>query len=176
MYPMIGGSAGIPAGTMSQGAYEYGHAGAADTLTTAGTFYQLSNDGLGASTISTYGLTGLTNVFDTVTNRFVFSGDGVLSLGDTVHIVIEAYITTPSTNTEVTIVLELGAEGSGDYLIVMEETNFKSTGTYQISRAMNFFMRTNDILTNGARVLAKSDSNNTTILTDDYIVSVYHTN
>jgi hypothetical protein len=176
MFPMIGGSAGIPAGTTSQGAYEYGHAGAADTLVTAGTFYPLTNDGLGASTIATYGLPGLTDVFNTGTNRFVFSGDGVLALGDTVHIVIEAFITTPGTNTEVDIVLELGAEGSGDYLIVMEQTNFKSTGTYQISRAMNFFMRTSDILNNGARVLARSDSNNTDILIDDYIVSVYHTN
>jgi hypothetical protein len=163
-------------GTVSQGSYEYGHAGAADTLVTAGTFYELTNDSAGASTINTYGVTGLTDIYDSVTNRFTFSSDGVLSLGDSVHIVVEAAITTPGANTQVEIVIELGAQGSGDYIIIMEPTTFKSSGTYDVSRTINFFMRTSDILDNGARVLAKSDANNTDILVDDYIISAYHTN
>ncbi len=166
----------LPAGTVSQGSYEYGHAGAADTLVAAGTFYELTNDSAGSSTINTYGVPGLTDIYNSVTNRFVFDNSGVLALGDSVHIVVEASITTPSVNTEVSIVIELGAQGSGDYITIMEPANFKSAGTYQISRTINFFMRTSGILTGGARVLAKSDANNTTVLVDDYIISAYHTN
>lgn len=169
------------AGTVSQGAYEYGHNGSADVLTTADTLYELTNDAAHPTTINTYGLPGLTDIYDETAGtsgkgRFVFDNDGVLALGDTVHMLIEVYVTTPSTNTSFELLIELGPEGSGDYLTVLEETNFKTAGTYLVSRGIMFFMRTTDILEGGARILARSDTNATEALVDDYIVMAYHTN
>jgi hypothetical protein len=169
-------SGALPAGTVSQGAYEYGHAGAADTVNIADGFKALTNDGAGASTITTYGLSGLPNIYDSGTNRFTFDNSGVLALGDTVNILTEVSITTPSANTQVEMVIELGAAGSGDYLTIMEPTDFKSAGTYLISRSILFFMRTTGILADGARILAKTDANATDFLVDDYIITAYHTN
>jgi hypothetical protein len=169
-------SVGLPAGSVSQGAYEYEHSGAADTLTTAGTLYELTNDSAGPLTINTYGLTGLPDIYDSVTNRFVFDNSGVLALGDTLNILIEVEFTTQGANTEVELLIELGAEGSGDYLTVLEPTAYKSAGTYLVSRGIMFFMRTSAILTGGARILARSDANGTTAKVDDYIVLAYHTN
>jgi hypothetical protein len=163
-------------GAVSQGAYEYGHAGAADTVNDANGFVHLTNDAADPTTITTYGLAGLPDIYDSVTNRFTFDNSGVLALGDTVQILTEVSITTPGVNTEVEIVIELGAAGSGDYLTVLEPTNFKSAGTYLISRSIMFFMRTSGILTGGARILAQTDSDGTEFLVDDYIIHAYHTN
>ena len=109
------GTATFQTPTFTRGRYgfvDYSDTATATTpipLTTINTSYQLTNNGLGAQTLTTYVIPGTGTWWNTSTNYFDFSS---LSLGDTVQIRADVEITTTSANSVVTLDLELGIGGT----------------------------------------------------------------
>ena len=176
------GSWGQPtpaAGTVTQGAYKYSDTATVATpieLTLADTEYELTNDGLGTETFLDWPVPGLPNVWNTSTNRLVFSNDDVLSLGDNLDILVEVDVTTTSVNTAISVYLDLDPDGTPFRLNLLSEFNFKDAGTYPIDVFTPFFMKSTDILNGGGRLLIEADSTGAEVAVRGFFIRAFHTN
>ena len=171
-------------GTVAQGSWKYA-AGLTLTnpreLTLADTDYQLTNDGLdtdglGTETFLEYGLPGLTNVWNTTTNKLDFYDTGVLSLGDSLDLLVEVDVTTGTTDTVVNIFLDLDADGTPFRLNLLTDQNYKSSGTYPIDLHIPFFMKTQAVLDGTGVICASADKTGATILVRGFYIRAFHTN
>ena len=164
------------AGTVSQGVYDYNDlatTSAPISLTSANTQYQMTNDGLGSFTNKIYTLPGVSDLWDSSTNRFDFSG---LSLGDTVDIRVDFSVTTITTNTVIDFALELGLGSSPYQVEVMSPVNFKSAQTYSMVHWQGIYMGDNNTLQNPARLLARADKTGVSVVVNGWYVRPLHTN
>lgn len=101
------------------------------------TWTALTNDGAGAQTQTSYGLPSITNIYNSSTNRFDFTG---LEIGDTVDIRASFNVTTSAPSQVVNCRLSLG-EGSGSaYTIPFTYSNYKAAGTYENIRFNSMYM------------------------------------
>lgn len=123
-------------------------------LTTPGTEYQLTNNGLGVNTYLAARLPSLLNIFNTSTNYFSFIG---LSVGDMLDIRVDLEVTSTNANTIVDIVLELGI-GATPYKLTVDRQYLKSSGTHKIVSSLPFYIGNFNTLDNPARLLMKSDT------------------
>lgn len=128
-------------------------------LTAANTEYQLTNNGEGVYTTTTYGLPGVTNIYNTATNYFNFSS---LKLGDTVDIRIEYEATTTSANNEVGLVMELGI-GTVPYKLVIDRQYFKTASANKVVANAHIYIGNNDTKNGLARLLIKNDSTGSSV-------------
>lgn len=143
--------------TTSMGFWDYNDTATSTTpiaLTTPGTEYQLTNNGLGANTVTSYRLPSVTNIFNTSTNYFSFIG---LQLGDTVDIRVDLEIVSSAANTIVETVMELGVGGT-PYKLNIDRQYLKSAGTHKITTTFSFYIGNSNTLDNPARLLMKSDT------------------
>lgn len=126
------------------------------TVAGTGTFVPLTNDGAGPNTNKTYKPTGVTEVWNTTTNKFDFSE---LSLGDVVDIRLDIDVIVATANTEVEVALEL-ADGTGsDYDVTfVPTTNYKGTGTKKLVSYVGIYMGDNNTKNNPAFFKIKSDT------------------
>jgi hypothetical protein len=125
------------------------------TITGGSGFIDLPNDELGAQTLKTHAPTGVTDVWDASGGSFDW---GELTLGDTVDIRLSLELVTTTVNTDITVELFLGS--AGPYTIpFITESNFKSSGTYQLLRFNSLYMGNTDTLNNGG--VFKASANNT---------------
>lgn len=169
----------VPSTHLTQGVYDYNDLVTATTaidLTVADTQYELTNDGLGAFSNNTYALSGLADIWDTATNRFVFNDGTGLSLGDTVDIRFDIEVTTTSANTAAGLALELGVGGTPYQIDINPPTNFKTAGTHKIVQWMGVYMGDNNTLLNPARVLASADTTGASVKVNGWYVRPLHTN
>lgn len=167
-------------GTVTQGWWDYNDAttaGAPIALTTPGTSYALTNDGAGVFTNTSYGLAGLSNIWNTSTNRFQFNQGGVLSVGDTGSSRIDVSVTTSAANTEIELEMNFAEGTASAYSIpVITKTNFKTAGTYRIVGEIDFYIGNNDTLTAPASVTAKADTAGATVVVNGWYTRVLKTN
>ena len=91
----------------------------------ANTWTHVTNDGAGAFTNTTYGLTGISNLYDTSSGLFDWSD---LELGDTVAIRFDADITTSGANQSCDVDLVLAYGTGSEYRIPFVRNNFKTAG------------------------------------------------
>lgn len=167
------------AGTVSQGVYDYNDLATTSSpipLTVADTWYDLTNDGLGAFTSTTHALPGLDNIWDVATNQFSWSDGTILALGDTVDIRVDVDIITTGANTAVEVDIELGVGGSSYRLPIIPLENFKTAGTYHDVRLMSIYMGDLNTLNNPAKIEAKSDGTGTTIVVNGWYIRPLHNN
>jgi hypothetical protein len=153
------------------GIYDYNDLNTATTpipLTLPNTQYELTNDGLGAFTNKTYLLTGVPEIWNVLTNRFVFTD---LSLGDRVDIRFDIEVTTSSVNTEISLFLELAEGGSPYQLPLIPNANFKTSGTYKLITFFSSYMGDSNTLDNAGRVLIESDSTGVTVKVNGWYIS-----
>lgn len=136
-------------------------------LATADTGYQLTNDGLGTNTLTTYGLPGV-SIYDTATNYFNFSD---LKLGDTVDIRTDCEITTTSTNNILTLRAELGI-GISPYEVPFDTVYFKSAGTFRVVAFHSIYIGNNATKNGLARFLAFNDSTGATVKVNGWYIRV----
>jgi len=129
-------------------------------LTFADTDYELTNDGAGAYTVVSYGLPEITNIWDTATDRFDFSG---LTLGDTIDIRLDVDMTTSSNNTAVSLGIEFDVGGTPFTLNLLDEVNIKNTGSHHLTINMPFYIGSIGVRDNPARVLASADDTGVTV-------------
>ena len=164
------------AGTVSQGVYDYNDLATTSTpisLASANTQYLMTNDGLGSFTNKNYALPGVSDLWNSSTSRFDFSG---LSLGDTVDIRVDFSVTTTTTNTVIDFALELGLGSSPYQVEVMSPVNFKSAQTYSMVHWQGIYMGDNNTLQNPARLLARADKTGVSVVVNGWYVRPLHTN
>lgn len=164
------------AGTITQGIYNYNDLATTSTpipLTLASTQYELTNDGAGAQTTTAYGLSGITNMWNTSTDRFDFSG---LSLGDTVDIRYDIDVITTSPNTAFSLDLELGVGATPYQLNLVSEDDKKSAGTYKVTGYTSIYLGNTLTRDNPARILASADSTGVTIVVNGWYIRPLRTN
>lgn len=153
-----------PATGVQMGWWDYNDAATAVTpieLTVADTYYTLTNDGAGPLTNLAYSLAGLTNIWNTTTNRFDFSG---LSLGDTLDIRLDVTITTAGANDNVSVNAQL-AEGGIPYgLIVLSEKGYKTTGPHHEILPLHLYIGDANTQANGAFFEVKCDGTGATVV------------
>lgn len=128
-------------------------------LTVANTYYQLTNNGLGVNTNTTYALSGISNIFNTATNYFNFAS---LKLGDTVDIRIELEVVTTAANNVLSLEIELGI-GSAPYRIPVRQYYIKSAGTHKLVGILPLYMGNTLTRNNPARLMIANDTTGSTI-------------
>ena len=165
-------------GTTSMGMYNYQDTTTATTpieLTLADTQYQLTNDAAGTNTTEAYALDGLSSVWDTTNNEFTWydESNDKLSLGDVIDFRIELDVTTTSPNTAISLAIEL-ADGT-QYSIVSAQ-NYKSAGTYMITRLFSIFMGSTTNLEGATKLYASADLTGATVTVDSFFIKVLHNN
>ena len=165
-----------PAGTVSQGVYDYNDLGTSSSpiaLTSANTQYEMTNDGLGVFTNKDFILPGVSDLWNSSTDRFDFSG---LSLGDTVDIRVDFTVTISTTNTVVDFALELGLGGSPYQVEVMSPVNFKTVQAYSMVHWQGVYMGDTNTLQNPAKLLARADKTGVSVVVNGWYVRPLHTN
>lgn len=155
------------------GWYDYNDTATTTTpiaLTTAGTYYDLTNNGLGPNTKTIYGIAGISNIFNTSTNRFDFSG---LELGDVLDIRVDISVTTSSANTAVDVVLEL-ATGTGTPVNIplISPTNIKTSSTLQILSERSFYLGSLLTKDSPAKLKVRADTAGATVKVNGWYVRV----
>jgi hypothetical protein len=149
------------------GSYNYENSGSKIPFT--GTPIKLENDGAGSLTNTTYGLTGISDLFNTQTNQFDFSQ---LSLGDIVNIRYNYTIITSAVNQESNLFLEIGIGSASPTSRNQHDTFFKVAGSHPTTAVASFLMLGNlSILNFPAEIYFTSETNASVIL-NDLLISV----
>lgn len=102
-------------------------------ITTPGTYYNLTNDGAGAFTNTSYASSDTASIWDTVNQRFDFRN---LNLGDTVDIRVDMTPTTGGANDGIDIRMDLGIDsggGSAPYSLPFGHAEYRYSGS-QLAR------------------------------------------
>lgn len=141
------------------GVYDYNDAATSVTpinAATPGTWYTLTNDTLGANTLTTYGFPGVANVWSVANSAFDFSG---LSLGDTVDVRIDIVVTTTVSVQEVSVHLFVDDDGAGEYEVpVLGSQQFAGAGAHAAAVTQMVYIGNSETLTGNARLKIKSDA------------------
>lgn len=118
------------------------------------TFVNLTNDGLGPFTNKAYKLSSVTDIWNSTTNRFDFSG---LELGDTVDIRLDLQVTTTDPNQDIDIVMELGEGTAGAYQLPFINQNYKTAKAHDVIRFNSIYLGDTNTKDNPALFKIKSD-------------------
>ena len=166
------GAWGLP-NTARTGFWTYQDAATAGTpiaLTVASTWYDLTNDGAGSGTSSTYKLSDASHVWDTAADRFVFTD---LSLGDTVDVALDVDVITGGVNTAISLKHELGlSPGTPVSRVVVDHKNFKTAATHNVVLHFMLFIDSTNILDNPGRLQMRADATGTTVIVNDVQIRV----
>lgn len=137
------------------------------TLVSAGVNYELTNDGLGPFTNTTYKTTELGDLWDTGTNRFDFSN---MSLGDSIDIRIDIEVTTTGANRVLDVDLELGVGGSPYTIPFVASSYVKTASVFRGVRWMSIYMGDTNTLNNPARILVRSDGAGDSVVVNGWYI------
>lgn len=121
------------------------------------TYIALTNDGAGSFT-NKMPPGGVTDVWDTVNNRFDFSE---LSIGDMVDIRLDIEVTTSANNQEYTVVLELAQGGSAYEIPFVTNKYVKTTGVDKLNIFNGVYLGDANTQGNYAQFKIKSPSSAT---------------
>ena len=142
-------------------------------LTSAGTAYNMTNDGAGAFTNTTYRLPGYGPVWDVSTNSFDFSGAGLV-LGDTVDIRFDFDIINSGANGAYILGLDMaiGSPSSGAYTLEVDDHLYKSAATHKEVVMFSVYMGDTNTLNYPAKPTLTSDSTGDTVIVNGWYVRV----
>lgn len=133
-------------------------AGTPIALTSAGTWYDLTNDAAGVLTDTTYKVSSHGVIWDSATNTFDFSS---LSVGDLVRFRTDVTFVTGGANHKVSTRLAFGP--SYVFNIPFDSVNLKSATTERRILYWAFTIKNNDTKNNPAKLQASSDSTGDTV-------------
>lgn len=134
---------------------------------TGGVNTELTNNAAGSATSTTYGVTGVSTVWNTGTNRFNFTS---LNPGDFVNLRITVVVTTTAANQEVTLKFN-GGIGGTPFTLNIADVQFKTAGAHQISADTMVAMYNTNTTNNPASISILSDDN-CTVVVNSFLVSV----
>jgi len=162
-----------PFSTVQVGWYDYDDSatvGAPIALTTPGTYYDLTNDGLGVNTQLSYALSDSPNIYDTTTQRFDFSN---LAVGDTLEVRADVLVTTTNANTAISLVLELNTgTGSVFNIPVLVAANIKTASTVNFVHERSFYIGSESVRTSPGRLRMTADTAGATVVVNGWYVRV----
>lgn len=138
-------------------------------LTSAGTQYELTNDGAGTYSTSDYGLDELTDIWDSSTDRFDFSD---LNIGDTVDVRVDVEFTTSTNNTGISLDIEFGIGGTPFQIPIIKDFDLDQSGASQQVYLTSFYIGSTGVRDNPARVLASASKTGTTVKVNGWYVRV----
>lgn len=151
------------------GVYDYNDLATATTpisVPNTYTYVDLTNDENGTYTNKTYALTTVTDVWDSATNTFDWSG---LELGDTVDIRLDIEVTTTSPNQLVDIDLEMASGSGGSYDILFFKGVFKNAGANDVNRFNSIYMGDLTTRDNPAKFKIRSDDTASVVVRGWYV-------
>ena len=152
------------------GIEDYGDTGTSQALT-SGTWVDLTNDGLGANTLTTYRLPGYNAIWDTTLNQFDWSGAG-LSLGDTVDIRFDISTTTNTNNDQVAVRLDMAHGHASEYSLGVFRETVKTAGTVNQTFHYSVYMGNSETLNNPAKVAMLSDSAGNSVVVNGWFIRI----
>lgn len=137
---------------------------------TSNTWTKLTNNGLGVFTNKLYRPPVLTDVWNTSTNKFVWTN---MKLGDTVGIRLEIAITTTSPNQVVNLSVFNAVGTPNEYSIgIVPEIQFKLAGSRVVNAFTGIYMGDNNTLLNPSEIRIKSDANCSVIVSGWYVRTI----
>lgn len=136
------------------------------TVTGGGAAVVLTNDTLGTYTNTSNLPDGVDRLWDSSTNNFDWSD---LKVGDMVDIRLDITVITSSSNTGIDVLLHLGTGGGAYNIPFIQEHNFKSSGTHQVTRFNSIYMGDSNTLDNGGQFKITSDANCTVTVNGWYV-------
>lgn len=119
---------------------------------------QLENDALGTNTVLTNAPFGIDSVWNTVTNTMDFSQ---LSIGDALHLRVDATITTSSANQNVKCFVKFGIGSAYEFDLTLSQDLIKTAGVHPLVSEVSFDMAYQEIIENPAKIYVVSDGNAT---------------
>ena len=139
------------------------------TIPTPGTFVELTCDGLGAITDSTFAYPTGTETWNTSTNRFDFSN---LNIGDTVDFRVALSIITTAANAVIDLEAEFGLGVTPFKIALDSSAYFKTSGTYTLVGNMTLFIGNDLIQNNPGRLIITCDITGTTVVVGGVFIRV----
>jgi hypothetical protein len=136
------------------------------SVTGGGAAVILTNDTLGSFTNTSNLPDGVTSLWSSSTNKFVWTD---LKVGDMVDIRLDITVTTSSSNTSIGVLLHLGTGGGAYVVPFIQEHLFKTSGTHQITRFNSIYMGDSNTLNNGGQFKITADSNCTVVVNGWYV-------
>jgi hypothetical protein len=128
-------------------------------LTPVDTFIDLTNDGAGAQTVTTFELPEVTALWNTTTDKLDLSD---LQIGDTVDIRIDVTATTTGANHAIEIQLNMDtAPITANFPLLLVRENFKSAGTFNMVRYYSLFIGSAAVRDGVHSIRAKADTGTT---------------
>lgn len=170
VYVADGSGSGSWKTVYTQGFEDYENSGSAIALTSS-TWTDLTNDGLGTNTLTTYRLPGYSAIWNTTTHAFDWSGAG-LALGDTVDIRFDVTFNINTANDEIGLRLDLAHGDPGEYSVEIYRNQFKATGNHRVVVWTSVYMGNSITLNNPAKIAAYSDSAGDTALLNGFYTRV----
>lgn len=137
------------------GIFDYRNTLASQSLT-GGTPIALNNNGAGVETYKNLPDTGVTDVWNTATNRFDFSE---LNIGDMIDIRLDLEVTTSSVNQTFSIDMELGQGGTTFTIPFVVNQEHKTAGAVAVNRYNGIYMRNANMTSNTAQFIISSANN-----------------
>lgn len=128
----------------------------------------LTNNASGSPTVFTYLPDGVTSAFWVPgTNSFDFSQ---LAVGDMIDLRVDLSVTTTAANQELYVDLSMAIGGATPFQIpVISPMQIKSSGTYRVVHPVSFYIGSNDVRTNPARLRFSSPNNASVVVNGWYV-------
>ena len=140
-------------------------------LTLASTDVELTNNGAGPVNNITFGLPEQTNIWNTSTNRYDFSG---LSIGDVLDVRLDVIFTTGTNNTAITLESEFQlSPGTPFKLPHLNNFEIRAAGTSQHTITTSFFLGSSSIIDNPGRIVASADKTGTTVVVNGWFIRAW---
>ena len=139
------------------------------TITGGAGLTTLTNDTLGVYTNETKLPFGVTKLWDASTSKLDLTG---MSVGDVIDMRITIQVVVATNNTEISGSLVLGSGASTFEVPFLNAINYKTTGTYDLSKYVGFYIGSEDVLDNGGYIKIQSDTTCTVIVGGWYIKAI----
>lgn len=158
--PIANGTGGAPFGTLPYTKTNYGYVNIVDLttattpipLTLANTLYQLTNDTSGVGTLTSQGLPGMVDIWNSSTNYFDFSA---MALHDVLDMRVTLEVVVGNIDSRIELLMEFGVGGT-TYTIPIEAGYFKDLGTYSFVGNIKWPLVNTLTKNSPARLLIKS--------------------
>ena len=174
VYVSTGGGTGNWEKAYCQGFDDYNDSGSSQSLT-SGSFVDLTNDGAGSNTLTTYRLPGAGAVWSTADNQFEWDTAGLV-LGDTVDIRVDFTVTTAATNRDITLGLDMAHGDPDEYRLVLGNWQLKSAAAYSLTAFTSIYMGNTATLDNPAKLVMKTDGAGDAVVLKGFYVRVVKRN
>lgn len=171
VYVADGAGSGSWKTVYTQGFEDYADNASGAQPLTSGSWVDLTNDGAGASSLTTYRLPGFSAIWDVSNNQFDWDAAG-LSLGDTVDIRFDVTFNINTSNDEVALRMDLAHGDAAEYSIEVYRNQFKSTGNHRVTALTSIYMGNLVTLNNPAKLAGFSDSTSDTCTVHGFYVRV----